>query len=56
MSMSKEVQKLGPNKFEVFNLYFKSYTSNLIEGDQTQYGVLKKDIKYTFFSIFPAVL
>ena len=40
--MSKEVQKLRRNKYEVFNLYFTSYTSNLMEGDQAQYGVLKK--------------
>ena len=46
--MSKEVQKLRRNKYEVFNLYFMSYTSNLIEGDQAQYGVLKKDSKYTW--------
>ena len=40
--MSKEAQKLRRNKYEVFSLYFTSYASNLIEGDQAQYGVLKK--------------
>ena len=45
--MCKEVQKLGDNKYEVFSLYFTSYASNLIEGDQAQYGVLKNDSKYT---------
>ena len=49
------MQKLGRNKYEVFNLYFASYTRNLIEGDQAQYGVLKKDSKYTLSFIFPAV-
>ena len=41
------MQKLRRNKYEVFNLYFTSYTSNLIEGDQAQYGVLKEDSEYT---------
>ena len=36
------MQKLGRHKYEAFNLYFTPYTSNLIEGDQAQYGVLEK--------------
>ena len=46
--MSKEVQKLRRNKYEIFNLYFTSYTSNLMKGDQAQYGLLKNDSKYTW--------
>ena len=41
------MKKLRRSKYEVFNLYFMSYTSNLMEGDQAQYGVLKKDSEYT---------
>ena len=41
------MQQLRRNRYEVFNLYFTSHTNNLIEGDQAQYGVLKKDSTYT---------
>ena len=36
------MQKLRRNKYEIFDLYFTSYTFNLMKGNQAQYGLLKK--------------
>ena len=49
LSMSKEVQKLRRNKYEVFNLFFTSYTSNLLK-------LIKPSMSIHDLFIFPAML